>query len=181
MSAVEPAAGVELIQNLGAERLFTVFLPTGCDGRSLEGIAMSGSLITAWPSVVAQTDDSLAPASSPVEGGGEATGEGTATTEAGDGGAAAQSPAPLGGILFPMVLILGVLFMFSMFGGRKEKKRRAEMLTNLTKGAKIQTVGGVLGTVVDVREDEVLVKVDESSNTRMRFAKSAISAVTKDE
>ena len=55
------------------------------------------------------------------------------------------------------------------------------MLATLAKGAKVTTVGGVLGTVVEVRDEEVVVKVDENSNTRMRFAKSAINAVTAEE
>jgi preprotein translocase subunit YajC len=35
----------------------------------------------------------------------------------------------------------------------------------------------VLGTVVDVRDNEVVVKVDESSNTKMTFIRSAIHRV----
>jgi preprotein translocase subunit YajC len=141
---------------------------------------------TPWPTLLAQVDDTVPPAVDPSDnvGGATATGDGTATTQApGDvpGPNPAPPSSPLGSILFPMVLVLGVLFMFSIFGGRKEKKRKAEMLASLAKGAKVQTVGGVLGTIVDVRDDEVLVKVDESSNTRMRFAKSAISAVTNEE
>ena len=33
------------------------------------------------------------------------------------------------------------------------------------------------GTVVEAKDDEVLVKVDESSNTKIRFARSAIHQV----
>jgi len=76
--------------------------------------------------------------------------------------------------------MMGVIMLFSMGSGRKEKKKRAEMLSQLAKGATVQTVGGVKGTVMEVREgaDEVVVKVDEKSNTSMRFARSAIIAVT---
>lgn len=108
------------------------------------------------------------------------TAPGTPGAPGPDGGA--PPPSPFGGnFMFIMILIIGMLFIFTMGSGRKEKKRRAAMLEQLTKGAKVQTVGGVLGTIVEVRDDEVVVKVDENSNTRMRFAKSAINAVTSED
>jgi preprotein translocase subunit YajC len=55
------------------------------------------------------------------------------------------------------------------------------MLGQLKKGDRIQTIGGVLGTVVEARDTEVLVKVDESSNTKIRFARSAIHRVLEDD
>ena len=53
----------------------------------------------------------------------------------------------------------------------------AEMMRELGKGSKVQMVGGELGTVVEVRDDEVVVKVDENTNTRIRYTRSAVSAV----
>ena len=132
-------------------------------------------------------DTSVAPAGDPEATDGEAgttLQDGTALRDgtAGD----ADGARPTGGLFdsaffLPLLLLFVVLMMFSLGGGRKEKKRRAAMIASLKKGAKVQTVGGVLGTVVEVRDDEVLVKVDESSNTRMRFAKTAINAVTSEE
>ncbi len=150
---------------------------------------MNPDAFTHWPLTLAQeVDTSLPPASTgPAPGTTPGAAPGTTGTAvegaegAADGTTAAPSASPFGNILIPMLLVLGVLFFFSMTGGRKEKKRRAQMLSELSKGNKVQTAGGVLGTIVEVREDEVLVKVDENSNTRMRFAKSAITAVTKNE
>jgi preprotein translocase subunit YajC len=51
---------------------------------------------------------------------------------------------------------------------------------NFKKGDKITTIGGVIGTVVEVREDEVMVKTDESANVRMKFARWAIRGVGED-
>ena len=39
------------------------------------------------------------------------------------------------------------------------------------------TIGGVVGTVVEVKDAEIILKVDETSNTRITFTKSAISQV----
>lgn len=104
-------------------------------------------------------------------------------------GAADGTPAPTGGggggfgdgFLFLLLMIMVLMVVMTMAGGRKEKKRRAAMIAALKKGDKVQTAGGILGTVVEVRESEVVVKVDENANTRLRFARSAIQAVLEEQ
>lgn len=89
---------------------------------------------------------------------------------------------PLGGLMsfLPFILII-VVFWFILWGSqRKEKKKRAQMLEALAKNDKVVTIGGVIGTVVEVKENEVVLKVDESSNTRMRFSRSAIQGIVAD-
>lgn len=89
-----------------------------------------------------------------------------------------------GSSIMPMmwIIMIGVMFWLIFMGPqRKEKKRRTAMLAALSKGDKIQTVGGVLGTVIEVREADVVVKVDENANTRLRFARSAIQSVVQDQ
>lgn len=83
--------------------------------------------------------------------------------------------------LGPILLII-VVFYFFIFGSkRKTEKRREDMLKQLKKNDRIQTIGGILGTVLEVRDNEVLVKVDETSNTKMRFTRSAIHRVIEEE
>jgi len=111
-----------------------------------------------------------------TEGGAEdgALGQGN-NTDTGGG-------SPFGGnMMLIFLLVLVVMWIFLMGGQRKEKKKRAALLAAVSKGAKVQTVGGILGTVVEVRDDELVVKVDENSNTRMRFSRSAIQNVITDE
>lgn len=91
------------------------------------------------------------------------------------------SPPPRTGVEPFFIIVLGVLvamIIFSMSSQRKEKKRRAAMLDTMKKGDKVQTVGGILGTVAEVRDDEVVVKVDENTNTKIKLAKNAIQSVT---
>ena len=87
----------------------------------------------------------------------------------------------LGNPMFLMLLLVGVLWVFMLGGKRKEEKQRTSMLSQLKKGDRIQTVGGVLGTVIEARENEVLVKVDETTNAKIRFTRSAIHRVLEDE
>jgi preprotein translocase subunit YajC len=101
----------------------------------------------------------------------------------------AQATQPAGGaqptggtdsfmrVMFPLLLAFIVFYFLLFRGQRKDKQRHAQMLANLKRNDRVQTIGGVLGTVVDAREHEVVLKVDESSNVKMRFNRAAIKEV----
>jgi preprotein translocase subunit YajC len=141
------------------------------------------SFLHPFPVTLAQADTAPPPAAeAPAIG--EAAPLGSPATGApapGTPGGPAPSADPFGGGF--MLLLLGMmvlLIVFSITSSRKEKKRKQEMINALSKGAKVQTVGGIRGTVVEVRDGEVIVKVDENNNTRLHLDKSAISAVMND-
>ena len=91
----------------------------------------------------------------------------------GDGGGFLRNMAPM--LLLGGGLVL--LFVFMGRGRRKQEQQRREMIANLKKGDKVTSIGGIVGTVVEVREDEITVKVDENTNTRMRFARWAVRTI----
>jgi len=70
-----------------------------------------------------------------------------------------------------------LLYIWMSRGKKKEQRRRKEMLEALKKGDKITTIGGIVGTVMNVKDDEVTMKVDETTNTRMTFARWAVRGV----
>ncbi|MDX1565858.1 MAG: preprotein translocase subunit YajC [Phycisphaeraceae bacterium] len=90
---------------------------------------------------------------------------------------AGTSGSPGTPIIFWMVIL--VLFMWFMvfLPQRRERKRHAQMMSGMGKGDKVVTNGGIVGTVVEVREGEVILKVDESNNTRLKFLPDAIRGV----
>jgi preprotein translocase subunit YajC len=82
-----------------------------------------------------------------------------------------------------MILIFGIfafLMLSSSRSKRAEQKTRDDMLKNLKRNDRVQTAGGILGSVVEVRDDEVVLKVDESSNTKIKFSRDAIRKVLVD-
>jgi preprotein translocase subunit YajC len=96
-----------------------------------------------------------------------------------------SAPASGGGLgqfgLFLPLAFVGVLYyVLLVLPRRKQDKQRQSMLNELKKGDRIQTIGGVLGTVVSSDATEVVVKVDESTNTKMRFVRTAVSKVITD-
>lgn len=79
--------------------------------------------------------------------------------------------------VFIMLAVFAIFYFLVMRPQRSRERQRKDMLAALRKGDKIMTIGGVIGTVVNIRDTEVTVKVDESSNTRVTFARSAIDRV----
>ena len=47
----------------------------------------------------------------------------------------------------------------------------------MKKHDRVRTIGGVIGAIVEVKSDTVVLKVDESSNTRMTFSRDAVQQV----
>lgn len=104
---------------------------------------------------------------------------------AGAGGAAGGPQSPLGGLLqsAPLFIVIFLAFYFVMIRPHKrEQATRKAMLSELKKNDHVLTVGGIYGIVTNVRPevDEVTIKVDESSNTKLRMTLSSISRVVGD-
>ena len=103
------------------------------------------------------------------------------TTGTGGGGAAPTGTGSAWDILrtpmFPILLLILVMYVFMFRSKRNQEKQRQDMLGQMKRGDRVQTIGGILGKVVDVEDTKILLKVDESSNTKIWFARSAINRV----
>ena len=106
-------------------------------------------------------------------------------TAPGPSGPGPNGPPPSGTEIFirqflPLFLIIGVFWWWMSRSRRRERQRFEDMLKNLKRNDRVQTIGGLIGTVVDAREDEVVLKVDETNNVKMRFVRSAIKEVLRE-
>lgn len=82
--------------------------------------------------------------------------------------------------LIGLILMIVVFYGFMLWGSHKDKQKRKQMLAAITKGDRVMTIGGVIGSVVSADDNEVVVKVDESANVKMTFTRSAIQRVLAD-
>ncbi len=85
------------------------------------------------------------------------------------------------GIFIPMILFFVILWFFMVRPQRKKDKETKQMRDNLVPGDRIVTIGGIVGTVLQVKEESVVIYVG-SDKTKMEFKKWAIGqAETKKE
>ncbi|MCY2932492.1 MAG: preprotein translocase subunit YajC [Planctomycetota bacterium] len=121
-----------------------------------------------------------APEKAPATPAGEKKGDDAKKTPESGPASRPANPGPCGmlgdnGGLFAIMGGVLVLFWFMGRGKRKQEASRRDMLANLKKGDKITTIGGIIGTIVDVREDEVVLKIDDDA--RIHMARWAIRGV----
>lgn len=84
----------------------------------------------------------------------------------------------------------GMMINILMFGGifaifyfmiirpqQKRAKEREKMLSNMEKGDKVVTSGGIHGVIIGIEEKAVL--LDCGNNVKLKFDRAAISIITK--
>ena len=87
---------------------------------------------------------------------------------------AAQQPAAGGGASFWIMIILlfSVMWLFMIRPQRKQQKELEKFRNELKKGDKVVTAGGIYGTVAEIQERSVLIKVD--GEVKLRVDKNSI-------
>ncbi len=126
--------------------------------------------------ILAQTESGQAPSrvgSEPVETEGGAT-----TTAPGEPPRPTDIPpkkqgSPLMSLL-PLILIMVFMYLLLFRGPRKQQQQQRQMVQTLKKNDRVRTIGGIIGTIVEVRDDEVHLKIDEANNTKIWISASAI-------
>ena len=81
----------------------------------------------------------------------------------------------LGTFMFPL-LIIGIFYMLVFRPQQKKMKDHRSMVEALTKGDKIVTAGGLLGTIAKI-EDERIASVEISDNVKVKVVRSTITEV----
>jgi preprotein translocase subunit YajC len=105
----------------------------------------------------------------------------TVATQADSNSAAApapkgKSPGQMQSFIFIGLLI--VLMYFMVFRGpKKQRQQQQQMVRALKKNDRVQTIGGIFGTVLEVSDTEITLKIDESNNTKIKVIPSAINRV----
>ena len=87
------------------------------------------------------------------------------------------------GPMLPLLIIMVVMFVFMGRANARQRREQALMLTSLKKNDKVITSAGIIGIIVAVKEndDEVTLRVDDATNTRIRVLKSTIARVMTEE
>jgi len=80
------------------------------------------------------------------------------------------------GTLLMFIPIIAIFYFLIIRPQSKRQKETQKMLSALKKGDRVVTIGGIHGTIQNVRETSVILKVDDS--VKLEISRSAISSVT---
>lgn len=78
------------------------------------------------------------------------------------------------GMILPLILVIGVFYFMMIRPENKRKKEAEDMRSSLKEGDEITTIGGITGTVVNVKEDKFVIETS-ADRVRIEFAKWALS------
>lgn len=81
------------------------------------------------------------------------------------------------GTFTPMLLLLGIFYLLVIRPQQREQANRQAQLERLKKDDEVVTIGGLIGTVVNLTEDRKEVTLKIADNTRVRVLRSAIQSL----
>jgi preprotein translocase subunit YajC len=90
------------------------------------------------------------------------------------------------GFMRMMVVIVPIMFFFYFLFIRPQRKKEEDMrrmVSNLKENDRVVTIGGIHGTVTNVRRDVdlVTIRIDESTGAKIRVGTTAIARVLTEE
>lgn len=94
---------------------------------------------------------------------------------------AAPFALPSGLVSFlPFILIIVVFWLLLIRPNQRKQQAWQKMLQNLKTGDRVTTSGGIRGTILNIREDSIQLRIPPD-NVKIEVVKSAIASVTTDE
>ena len=100
--------------------------------------------------------------------------------------AQAQEPAQQPNIatslrdMLPFLVLLGIAFYFIILRPQKRaENEKKQIMSSMEKGDKVQTIGGIQGTVYSVDQNDNSVTVEVDKNCKIKFLRTAVSSVDK--
>jgi preprotein translocase subunit YajC len=78
------------------------------------------------------------------------------------------------------VVVFGALMIFMTTRGKKKQAAQSQMMQQaLAVGAEVRTIGGLVGTVIDITDEYVL--IETTPGVRLKFTKQAVAGVVQPE
>lgn len=82
------------------------------------------------------------------------------------------------GAYMPLILLFVLMYFLLIRPQQVHQRKRREMLSGLKKGDKVVTVGGILGTITDLKEDTLTVRI--ADKVEVQLTRAGVSHLAKD-
>ena len=79
--------------------------------------------------------------------------------------------------LLPIFLLFVVMYMIMIRPQKKKERERKQMLGAVKKGDRVVTVGGLHGTIKNIKDDDIILVIDEQKDVRIKVTRGAVSHV----
>ncbi|RKY31550.1 MAG: preprotein translocase subunit YajC [Candidatus Omnitrophota bacterium] len=81
------------------------------------------------------------------------------------------------GSFIPIILLFVIFYFFLIRPQKAKEKEHQKMIAGLAKNDEVVTSGGIHGTIVNVKEKTIVLRVDE--NVKMEIEKTCVAALLK--
>ena len=88
-----------------------------------------------------------------------------------------SSPGGMLSMLLPSILMFVVMYFLILRPQKRKEKDRKALLARAKKNDRVVTAGGVHGTITSVRENEIILRIDDAKDVKVKLDRSAIAAV----
>src|SRR5207248_8748358 len=89
----------------------------------------------------------------------------------------ALSGGGFGGLLIPLALMFGIMYLMVILPQQRQRKKTQAMLSALKTGDKVITGSGIYGTISGLDGDSVIMKISSEPQVKIRVARAAIAQV----
>ncbi|MCK6468477.1 MAG: preprotein translocase subunit YajC [Candidatus Brocadia sinica] len=88
-----------------------------------------------------------------------------------------SSPGGMLSMLLPFILMFVVMYFLILRPQKKKERERKALLSRIKKNDRVVTAGGVHGVITSVRENEIILRVDDAKDVKIKVDRSAIVTV----
>ena len=82
------------------------------------------------------------------------------------------------GLVLPMVLIFGLMYVMLILPQKKKEKKTKALLDSLQVGWAVTTIGGICGKIVNIKDDEITIE-SGIDKTKILIKRWAVKDVVK--
>ncbi len=90
---------------------------------------------------------------------------------------AAAHPSVFWATMVPFLIMATIIYLFIIRPQKTKEAQRLEMLANIKKNDKVITSGGVHGTVLSVKETELVLLIDTNKDVKVKIERDAVTSV----
>ena len=91
--------------------------------------------------------------------------------------ATGKSPGGMLSMLLPFILMFVVMYFLILRPQKKKERERKALLSRAKKNDRVVTAGGIHGLITSARENEVILRVDDAKDVKIKVDRSAIVSV----